>query len=194
MLAPALALLLAAGEPPTPEQVDHAAARLLARAAGAEPSALEVQRAAATVAATPGAASWRRRARLAALVPRVSAELRVDDRSYRMVGLTSSAEVDYTRYTPTSAVALRLTWDLPEAVFAETELRAAAQAQLAARLRAEAVERATRLYFERQRLRLAVVAEPPESPRQRAEQELRLEELAAELDVLTGGLYSGGAR
>jgi hypothetical protein len=193
MLAPALALLLAA-EPATPTQVDHAAALLLARAAGAEPTVLEVQRAAAAGAATPGAADWRRRARLAALLPRVSAELRLDDRSYRTVGLTTSAEVDYTRYTPGSGVVVRLSWDLPEAVFTEAELRAAAQAQAAARLRAEAVERATRLYFERQRRRLALVADPPASPRERAEQELRLEELAAELDALTGGLYSGAAR
>jgi hypothetical protein len=196
MLALALAAVLSAPPPPLPEHVEAAATRLLVRATGAEPPIDEVQRAAARTAAAPwsGEGSWRSRARLAALVPRVSAELRADDRRYRTIGLTGASEVDYTRAAPGVSAELRLSWDFPHLVFTDSELRAASEARAAAKARAEAVERATRLYYERQRLRVAVlVVDGGGSPRNRAEQELRLEELAAELDAITGGLYSGRA-
>ena len=192
ILASIFAAGLAAALAADAESVDLAAARLLARAGGAEPSIAYVQRAAAEqVQPTP---SWSRRARLAALVPRLSAEARLDDRRYRVVGLTGASEVDYVRHTPGTALSLRASWDLPDLVFAEPELRAAAQAQAAAKARAEAVERATRLYYERQRILLGLAAAPPADARGRAEEELRLRELAAELDLLTGGRWSGGLR
>jgi hypothetical protein len=188
-----LPLLLAALAATPAEPIDLAAARLLSRATSSEPSVEEVQRAARDRGGGR-APAWRRRARLAALVPKVSAEYRQDDRRYRTVGLTSGSEVDYVRHTPGHVISLRLAWELPDLVFADAELRAAAQLQAQEKARDEAVQRATRLYYERQRLRLAVAAEPSPSARERAERELAIEELGAELDLLTGGLYSGGRR
>jgi hypothetical protein len=189
------AALAAAGPPPAPlpEPAEVAAARLLLRATAAEPTAEDVQRAAAAAAAPPPG-TWDARARLAALVPHVSADARFDQRRARVVGLTGSSEVDYLRDTPGYVVGIRLSWDLPALVFANAELPAVAHLQALARARAEAVARATKLYFERQRLRLELAAAPRTDARGRAEQELRLLELAAELDALTAGAFTGSAR
>jgi hypothetical protein len=194
MLPVLLAAALAADAPPPAALVDHAAARLLARAGDGEPAIGDVQRAAARTAVTGEISGWRSRPRLAALLPELTAELRVDQQRYRTVGLTSTAEVDYARDSPGTVMGVRLRWDLSELVWTNAELPAGHHAAAAARVRDEAVERATRLYYERQRLLVEVAAEPAADARARAEQELRLEELAAELDVLTGGLYARGGR
>jgi hypothetical protein len=50
------------------------------------------------------------------------------------------------------------------------------------------------LYYERRRERLALLVDPPAGTLERAEAELRVERLGAELDALTGGLLSGRPR
>jgi hypothetical protein len=187
-------LLLAAGPAPA-DPPETAALRLLGRATRGEPPITQVQRAAAAAAlrAIPPPPA-RGRARRSALLPKVSAELRLDERQYRVVGYNGSSEVDYARETPGAEVSLKLAWELPQLLFHDAELRIDAEARAAEKARAEAVERATDLWFERQRLRVALAADPPLTARERALEELRLEELAARLDALTGGLYSGGAR
>lgn len=179
--------------PPAVEEFDVAAAALLQRATSSEPALSDVQAAAArqAVRARPRTSSTRR-ARLAALLPKVSAEVQRDDRRYHVVGLTSTSEVDYVRHTPGTQVSVRLAWDLAGVAFADAELRLAADADAAAKASAEAVERATRLYFERQRMLLSLVAAPPASARERAEREIEIAELGGILDAITGGLWSSG--
>ncbi len=206
MHAPALALLVVASLPPdalparrpprpaaaAPSDPDVGAARALALLADGEPGVEEVQRAAAAdpgAAAVAGAAG---RARIAAVLPKLTAEYRRDDRSYRIVGLQGAGEVDYARQAPGSIFGVRATWDLDALVFSPGELRAAEAASELARRRDERVLRATRLYFERRRLRLELLLAPPADAAERAEREIRLEEVTAEIDALTGGLYRRG--
>jgi hypothetical protein len=141
-----------------------------------------VQAAAARLAAPPAA----HRSALSALLPRVTAEVRHDEQSNRVVGLQGSGEVDYLRLTPGTSVAVRATWDLARLV-APPEPGAADHA----RRRDEAVRRATQLYYERRQLRVALLLAPPEDPVARADAELEIDRLGAELDALTGGLFSG---
>ncbi len=188
----------ARAEPPSTAEVLAArdeATRLLGLALAGEPRVEAVQRAAEARAA-PGRAEadgWRGRARLAGLVPRVTAEYRHDERTYHVIGLSSGSEVDYVRSMPGDSVSVRLGWNLENLVFARGELDAASAAERAASARRAAAERATRLYYERLRLRLALLAAPPGQGRARAEQELELDEVTAELDALTG-LYGEGAQ
>jgi hypothetical protein len=178
---------------PSAEEIDASAATLLRRATAGEPALKEVQSAAARQALRSRPRPFTpRRARLAALLPKLSAELQRDDRRYHVAGLTSTSEVDYVRHTPGTQVSVRLAWDLGGLAVAEAEPRLASDGEAAAKASAEAVERATRLYFERQRLLLAVVALPAASPRERAERELEIAELGGILDALTGGLWSAG--
>ncbi|WP_176062464.1 hypothetical protein [Anaeromyxobacter diazotrophicus] len=203
LLLPLLALALGGGPPahglpgPPPDPAAAAredAARLLGLALAGEPRVEAVQRAAEARAA-PGRAEadgWGRRARLAGLVPRLTAEYRHDERSYRVVGLSAGAEVDYLRSMPGDSLSVRLGWELENLVFARGELEAAAAAERAEAKRRAASDRATRLYYQRLRLRLALLAAPPREGRARAEQELELDAVTAELDGLTG-LYGEGA-
>jgi hypothetical protein len=175
------ALLLAsplAPDPAPPREV----LRALAQAAAGEPDVARVQAAAARLAA-PAAP---RRNALAALLPRLTAEVRHDEQSNRVVGLQGSGEVDYLRLTPGTSVAVRATWDLSRLV---TPPERAPVDPL--RRRDEAVRRATQLYFERRQLRVALLLAPPQDPVARADAELEIDRLGAELDALTGGLFSG---
>jgi hypothetical protein len=189
-MLPLLVALALGADPAPPETVDVAAGRLLDRATRGEPAIAEVQRAAARAAPTAEVSGWRARPRLAALLPQLTAHARVDERRYRTVGLTTTSEVDYVRDNPGTTAGLRLSWDLGSVVWSDAELRAAQHAGAAAKAREDAVQRATRLYFERQRLLVLVASQPAVPLGERADQELRLEELAAELDALTGGLYA----
>ncbi len=167
---------------------DAEAGRLWGLARAGEPSVGEVQRAAAGRAAPSpeAAASWRTRSRLAALLPRLSTSYRHDDRSVHVTGLTGTSEVDYLRSTPGDTVSVNLDWSLDGLVLGRAELQAVAASAAAEVRRRAAVDRATRLYYERLRLRLAVAANAPGTPRARAEQELELGQVTAELDALTG--------
>jgi hypothetical protein len=164
------------------------AARLLALAVAGEPGIDAVQRAAearATVSADEGR-SWRSRARVAAMLPRLAAEYRHDERSLYASGVSSGQELDYLRVMPGDSVSVRLEWALEGLAFGRHELDAAAAAAQAAVRRAEAVQSASRLYHERLRLRVALAAAPPASGRARAEAEIELAAVTAQLHALTG--------
>jgi hypothetical protein len=202
LLAPVLAAapLRLAQAPPEPAPTaapDPAAAalRALALASAGDPSVAEVQRAAARVATPPAAPSGlARRARLAGLLPRLTAEVRHDEQELRVVGLQGSGEVDYARSSPGTGVLLRATWDLGELAAARLEVSAGRAEQDLAERREAAVARATALYFERRRLRAGLLLAPPGTAEARVEAELALAKATAELDGLTGGLLSRGGR
>jgi hypothetical protein len=196
---PVLAVALAAAAQPPRDAApapEPEPMRLLAALAAGEPTAAEVAEAAAREAdrGAPGAQGYPARARLSALLPRLTAEVRVDDQTYRVVGLQGSGEVDYQRRSPGNAFVLRATWELGELLAARGELAATAEALARARRRDAAVRRATGLYFDRRRAQLALLLDPPASPLARAEAELALDRLGAELALATGGLLSRGRR
>jgi len=157
--------------------------RALALAAAGDPDVARVQAAAARQAA----AMPERASPLAALLPRITAEVRHAQESNRVVGLQGSGEVDYLRLSPGTTVAVRATWELGR--LAPPPPPGALEA---ARRREDAVLRATRLYFERRALRARLLLAPPADPAARAEAELEVDRLGAELDALTGGLLRGG--
>ena len=129
----------AAAPPPDP-------ARLLARITTGEPTIAEVQAAAARHAetATPDPAELARRRRLAALLPRITAEVRHEERDYRVVGLQGTGEVDYLRSSPGTSFAVHATWELGDLVAATGEAAAAAAALARATRRDEAVQQGHR--------------------------------------------------
>jgi len=137
----------------------------------------------------PSALAARRR--VAALLPRLSAEVRADQSSYRVYGLQTSGEVDYGRSSPGSSVRVVATWELSDLFASRGEPAAASSALSRLRRREEAVKHATALYYERRRLLVLLALEPPATPLGRAEAELELERTTAELNQVTGGLYAG---
>jgi hypothetical protein len=189
-----LAALLAGGTGPSEPFRDESSRAIrqvtnwLRAVTAGEPDVVTVQKAAEALAAPSReeAESWRRRARVAGLLPRLHAEYRHDERSQSASGISSGAEIDYIRLMPGDTVVVRLTWDLDELILGRSELPAGAAAQTAQTRRHEAAERVTKLYFERMRLRLLLVRSPPGTPEGRAEAELELAAVTAQLHALTG--------
>ncbi len=174
------------GWPPVPDP-----RRAIARATAGEPPISAVQAAAARQVeeAAPDPAALAARRRVAALLPRLTAQWSAEARSYRVVGLQGSSEVDYARSSPGTTLEVRATWELPDLVVTRGEPSATSAALSRARRREEVVRRATSLYFERRRLLVLLALEPPPSPLARAEVELELDRTTAELDALTGGVF-----
>lgn len=197
MLAPSIALAAAlAASPASGPGPEAEALRALGVASAGEPGIAEVQEAAARLAERDGPSidGYPGRSRLAALLPRLTAEYRHDERSYRVVGLQGSGEVDYLRLAPGNTFLVRATWDLGALVAAKGELAAFNAASARARRRDAAVRRATAAFFDRRRALLALLVDPPATALARAEAELAVDRLTAELDALTGGLFGRGAR
>jgi hypothetical protein len=195
---PSLALLAALAAQPPPAAAPPAtrpevdAFRALAAVSAGEPGIAEVQEAAAREAERggPDVEGYPGRSRLSALLPRLTTEYRREERSYRVVGLQGSEEVDYLRFNPGSAFIVRATWDLGTLVAARGEIAAAQAASARAQRREAAMKRATTVYFDRRRAMLALLLEPPATALARAEAELAVDRLTAELDALTGGLLA----
>lgn len=166
---------------------DHAARRAQARLEAKEPTVSDAVTAALRYAGLSrgGEAGMRRRARLAAVLPtltlRVSRQTEWDETSgdERVVGDVGQDLV----------LEARATWRLDRLVFDGGELRIASLAQQRARARATLAAQTTSLYYKRRAAQLDAVWHPPETLEEAAQRELVLEELTAQLDVLTGGWW-----
>jgi len=176
------------GEPATAEQV----AQILARYR-AEPSVREVQEAALRYAEVHPEvlASWRSRSRVAALGPQIRGEYRyMGDANDRLK--TGGADPD----TLQQDIGLehrglaRAQWDLDRLIFNADELRVSGEISDLVRLRESVLDQTTRLYYERRRLQVDLDLTPPRDLAGRVRKELRLQELAADLDAMTGGFFT----
>jgi len=79
----------------------------------------------------------------------------------------------------------KLAWNLPQLVFNAEVLDVASLAGLVQSV----LKEVTRLYYMRRRLQLDLILNPPGDEATRLTKELRLEELTALLDAMTGGYY-----
>ena len=57
-------------------------------------------------------------------------------------------------------------------------------------LRDDILDEVTNYYFERRRLQVELLESPPDDLRQRYKNQLRIHELTANLDALTGGYFT----
>ena len=87
----------------------------------------------------------------------------------------------------------RARWDLDRLVFNPDELRVAAEAIDVVELRQTVIDQVTRLYFERRRQQVLLLRAAGDLEN-RLGLELRIEELTASLDGLTGGWFSARLR
>ncbi len=158
-----------------------------------EPSVRAVQVAAARYAEVHPEliASWRTRARLAALGPRLRAEYRyagaLDTRLH-----TGGGTPDYQQEVieAQNEPLVGAEWDLDRLVFNPDELRVADETTQLVRLRQTMLETVTRLYFARRRQQVELALAPSRDGAHRLRAELEIEELTADLDALTGGFFS----
>lgn len=85
---------------------------------------------------------------------------------------------------------VRLVWDLDKLVMSSERIRALSEARDAVELRDRVLAEVTRLYFERRRLQVERLLAPHAEVAARVREELRIRELTANLDALTGGAFS----
>lgn len=158
-----------------------------------EPDVAEVRAAAVRRAGLDPerAAGWARRARWAGAVPELT--VRVTRALARDENLAIETEAVGRLRIATGhdlVVEARASWDLGRLVFDPAELRAAREGARLAAERLDLESEVTRLYYQRRRLQMDWILDPPDDPAESARRRLELDELTAALDALTGGWFS----
>ena len=136
-------------------------------------------------------ARWRRQAALQALLPNVHVGLdrnrsfntHVDEGTFPNFQFIRSQDHD-------TGADVSITWDLGELIWNDDQTSIDVRSKLMVQLRDDILNEVTRTYFERRRLQIALLSQPPADQKQVLEKELRLQELTAMIDGLTGGYFS----
>jgi photosystem II stability/assembly factor-like uncharacterized protein len=87
-----------------------------------------------------------------------------------------------------------LTWELGDLIWNNDQTSIDTRSRLMVQLRDDVLNEVTRLYFERRRLQIECALTPPADAGVKIEQELRLQELTAHIDALTGAHLSRQAQ
>lgn len=171
---------------------DDDEARRILRKWDKEPSIRETQIAAVRYAEIDAGriSSWRTRAGISALAPEISGEYRRNIEDDRTLGAQTSGNVDYQSLDDDDRYTARARWELDRLVFNPDELRVSAEATDLVKLREDVLDQVTKLYFERRRLQVELETAPPAEVGTRLKKELRLQELTAAIDGLTGGWFA----
>ena len=159
----------------------------------AEPSVRDVQREAIEyMRVHPEAVdSWRLRARTNALAPRLTTTgqgtLNDDRRTVEKPGDPTIVSLDTDQSGRLTVAAV---WELDRLIFEPAEMAVARESVRIANLRDRVLDEVTRRYFERRRLQVDLELSPPKDLADRVKKELRLQELTADIDAVTGGWFS----
>ncbi|MBI3324334.1 MAG: hypothetical protein HYZ92_03545 [Candidatus Omnitrophica bacterium] len=136
---------------------------------------------------------WRRQAALKALLP--SVHLNYDhDRDTYVTGIGSTTNPTFDRILtandPSHSLGFSLGWDFGDLIWNDDQTSIDARSRLMVQLRDDILDEVTRHYYERRRMQLALMSDPPAAPKERLEKELRIQELTALIDGMTGGWFS----
>jgi hypothetical protein len=140
---------------------------------------------------------WRKGARWKAIFPRLSLgfsesnndnmEIYKSSTSYYVVNGPNEIDRDWS---------IDLTWDLSDLVWNDAQTSIDVRSKLMVQLRDDILEEVTRLYFERKKLLMEIAGEGRESHKTGVDEKaiidkrLRIEELTAYIDAITGGQFS----
>ncbi|GBD97504.1 MAG TPA: hypothetical protein ENG83_11760 [Nitrospirae bacterium] len=89
-----------------------------------------------------------------------------------------------------SGWSISLTWELGDLIWNSSQTSIDVRSKLMVQLRDDILNEVTRLYFERRRLQIELLMSPPGDTKDRIEKDLRLQELTANIDALTGSYLS----
>jgi len=134
---------------------------------------------------------WRRGAKFRALFPKVNFGL--DQSKSDTYEIYTASSKSYWVYGPedeSDGWDLNFTWDLADLVWNPSQTSIDVRSKLMVQLRDDIVDEVTRLYFERRRLQIERLINPPANLQANVKQELRIREITAGLDGLTGGTFS----
>ena len=155
---------------------------LLLKSFNNEPTIEEVQKMAIAYAEVSDQKirDWRRKASVKAIVPKVT------------VGFNNNV---YGSSTGAFAVGpedwnVNFSWDLSDLVYNSDQTSIDTRSKLMVELRNDILSEATRIYFERRKLQIEMMSFEQDVSRDGLDKKLRLMELTALLDRLTGGRFS----
>lgn len=175
-------------------KVDGARRKLLAQLKN-EPSIQQVQKVAIRYAdCEPGKITlWRVGAQARAFMPKVS--FGVDRDKGSNIDVDRGGTNDPDRFVEGPWDSSRgwdasVEWDLGDIIWNPAQTSIDVRSRLTAQLRDDIMDDVTRSYFERKRLLIELAQRPPQDIKLREEKELRVEELTANIDGLTGGYFS----
>lgn len=158
-----------------------------------EPSIQELHRAAIRYAevSPDKIRNWRAQAAIKALLPEVSVGYDKDiDRTieaYNYGGKTTyTTGPDDTSY----GWDLSVKWDLGDLVYNDDQTSIDSRSKLMVQLRNDVLEQLNTAYFERKKLQKQLDKIPDKTSEAYLEREVRIEELTAQIDGLTGGYFS----
>lgn len=89
---------------------------------------------------------------------------------------------------------ITMSWDLGDLIWSTDQTSIDTRSRLMVQLRDDILDEITRVYFERRRLQIENQLSPPTGLKQKLEKDLRIQELTADLDALTGGYFSSQHR
>jgi len=157
-----------------------------------EPSVREVQKAAVRYNGVGNGkiTRWQIASRLKALVPDISLNRYFS--SHNTIDLDRGGTNDPDTYilgpeSSSTSDSLNLSWDLKDLIWSSDQTSIDSRQKLMVELREEILGEITRLYFERKRALKDFFLLQPQNQKDRLEALLRIEELTAYLDGLTGG-------
>jgi photosystem II stability/assembly factor-like uncharacterized protein len=136
---------------------------------------------------------WRKYAAKKALLPQVSVGIdrNTTDLWHWESGSTTKSEDDTLRRGRDSIDwNVTLSWNLGELIWNDDQTSIDVRSKLMVELRGNILDEVTKLYFERLRVKAELDNLSIEERKKRFEKEIRLQELAASLDALTGGYFS----
>lgn len=134
---------------------------------------------------------WRKAAKRKALLPDLS--VGVDHDTRETYEIYTSASKSYWSTGPENSSTgwdVTLRWDLGELIWNDDQTNIDVRSKLMVQLRDDILDEVTHLYFERRRLQIDLLTNPPKQLEDKLEKELRLQELTAGIDALTGGWFS----
>ena len=143
---------------------------------------------------------WLSAAKSAYALPAVtlSYDKDIDDyKTWNYLDLNGDGNIDGSEHQFNTARAddddgfgVRLAWRLDKLVMSSERIRVINEAQDIVKLRDKVLDEVTRVYFDRRRLQAEQILSPPSGLKEQIKEELRLQELTASIDALTGGRFS----
>ncbi|MCX5701598.1 MAG: hypothetical protein NTW64_01275 [Candidatus Omnitrophica bacterium] len=168
-----------------------------------EPGIKEVQQAAIKYAEVEPEKieRWREQAARRALLPHLTVSMDKDNNrtsSSSIWGIYGNGTTpgryfvgpdDETRYKNNNW-GVSLTWELGDLIFSDDQTNIDVRSRLMVELRDDILDEVTKLYFERIRTKMELDNLSIEDRKKRFDKELKLQELTASIDALTGGYFS----
>lgn len=136
---------------------------------------------------------WRQKAAKRAYLPKLTTGIgnNITDMWHWETGSsTKSGDDILLQGKPAFEWDVSLSWDLSEIIWSEAQTSIDVRSRLMVQLREDILDEVNKTYFERIRLKNELFNLPIEDRKKRFEKELRLKELTASLDGLTGGYFS----